>query len=525
MATRTNDMMALLALVLSASACAGSQGGKSANGTAGDENQTDNGGKASGGANGQGSTGGTNAHGGSASGGKNSGGKNSGGSAGSMTGMPMEIPPRSPPGSCGLEKPAFCENFEKKSPGGRGGHLDESMWAFTRWGHQTRQHFVRNPASQDTERTIIALFCGKPFKGLLQPDDVQICDGTGVDGLTSGQLNEVYDDQGDFALNSFHSRQLFDFTDRTGTVVFDVDAKVNPMNLGHGWWVEFWITEDSAPAPYHEAPSVTSYPRAGVGINFQGLNDCPQGREATSIARVFVSKDYQIVHDYPGWELDLPSDEDRCITTADEKLNHFEIKVNKDQLEVWASDAGSMDNFHRLATAKMLDLSFTRGYVHFQHSAYNAPKDGDVTGVQTYRWDNIGFDGPSYAVPRVYDVPDNDEGDIDETGGRLYGYYFKSPEWISKTISDVDLTKAVGAQLDFNVMVYSKRTLQYRLNGGTVHDYQMQEYGRGGLGTYSLPLELDELKDGDNTLDVRLKDPGDLEEYFGNAELAITLGK
>jgi hypothetical protein len=497
MTTRSNGFFAALAAATLLSACAGSQGGKTNPG-----------------------------NGGSGNGNSGSGGSgNTGNNTGNTGNMPMEVPPRSPPGSCGLEKPAFCEDFEKKSPGGRGGDIDESVWSFARWGHETRQHFVRVPSTQETDRSIIAVFCGKPFSGLLFPNDVQICDGTGVDGLTSGQLNEVYDDQGDFAFNSFRSRQLFDFTDRTGTVVFDVDAKINPMNIGHGWWVEFWITEDAAPAPYHEAPGVTSYPRAGVGINFQGLNDCPQGREATAISRVFVSKDHKIIHDYPGWEIENAEGPDRCITTVDQKLNHFEIKISKDQLEVWASDAGSMDNFHRVATAKNLDLSFTRGYVHFQHSAYNAPKDGNVTGVQTYRWDNIGFDGPSYAIPRSYEVPDNDEPDVDGRGGRMYGYYFKSPEWLSTTIAGVDLSKAKGAQLDFNVLVYASRTIEYRLNGGAVHEFVTQTFDRPGLNAYSLMLDLAELTDGDNTLEVKLKNPNDLPEYFGNAEISITEGE
>ena len=45
-----------------------------------------------------------------------------------------------------------------------------------------------------------------------------------------------------------------------------------------------------------------------------------------------------------------------------------------------------------------LNLSFTRGFVHFQHAQYNAAKAVDGVSLsarhQTYHWDNIGFDGP-----------------------------------------------------------------------------------------------------------------------------------
>ncbi|MBL8742372.1 MAG: hypothetical protein JNK04_14790, partial [Myxococcales bacterium] len=40
--------------------------------------------------------------------------------------------PRPEPGSCQLADPAFCETFDKPSPGGRGGDLDERLWSVAR---------------------------------------------------------------------------------------------------------------------------------------------------------------------------------------------------------------------------------------------------------------------------------------------------------------------------------------------------------------------------------------------------------
>src|SRR5687767_6519792 len=37
--------------------------------------------------------------------------------------------------ACGLGNAAFCETFDAPSPGGRGGEIDETRWAFSRWGH------------------------------------------------------------------------------------------------------------------------------------------------------------------------------------------------------------------------------------------------------------------------------------------------------------------------------------------------------------------------------------------------------
>ncbi len=435
--------------------------------------------------------------------------------------LPMQVPSRSPPGSCGLASPAFCEDFEKKAPGGRAGDMDETHWAFARWSHLGGQFFVRKPATTETNRSISSVFCGKPFADLLMPADVQICDGVGVDGLISAQLNEVFDDLGDFGINSFRSRQLFDFTGRTGTVMFDVDAKVNPRASGHGWWIEFWITADPEPLPYHEAPTVVSYPKNGLGINFVGDNDCPQGREATSVQRVFVMKDYKIVHEFSAGDLDHKTNNDRCVKTQDQKLNRFKILVSKDKLEVWGSHHDDAKNLHLMASTSNLDLSFTRGYIHLQHSQYNAPKDGNVTGVQTYRWDNIGFDGPSYAPTRAFSVPDNAEA-IGEPG-IMFGYHIDERRPTELTIPGVELKDATKASLDLNTFTWGPRTVEYTLNGGPPHTFAVPDFGRDGVRCNAVPLELSELVNGDNRLTLRMTTPQSqgLPEYVGNIDLSL----
>ena len=437
--------------------------------------------------------------------------------------LPAQVPPRAPPGSCGLDAPAFCETFDTAFPGGRGGDIDERTWAFSRWGHQTRQHFVRVATSNETDRVIGSTFCGKPFSNLLLPNDVAACDGVGVDGLTSMQLNEVYDDQEDFAFNSMRIRQLFDFTDRSGTIVLDVDAKINPFNLGHGWWVELWITEDPSPMPYHEAPGIVPYPRNGLGINLQGLNTCPQGREATEVSRVFVSKEYKIVHDYPGWTLEHDSDQARCFKAKDQKLNRIKLVVTKDRVEVWASDFDDAMNPHRIAVAPILDLNFTRGYVHLQHSQYNARKDGNVTGIQTYRWDNVGFDGPTYATPRAYEVADNTLPDLDGQHGHMYGYQLTDKSFTTVQLKGVDLSGATSASFNLNVLLNSQRSLLYRFNGGPTHTFTVPAFDREGLRSFSIDQPLAELVAGDNTLEfMSSSGQTDKEEYVGNIELSVS---
>jgi hypothetical protein len=472
-------------------------------------------------------------------------GADGGGSAddGGSDSGPDPIDSPHPPGSCGLDEPAFCETFETAHPGGRGGDIDETLWSFSRWAHLVQFMWVRVPAKTYDDRLYPATFCGEEFSGIMPPDDVRACQGVGADGSTSNQLHEVFDDQGDFAFNSMRVRQPFDFTDRTGTIVWDVDAKINPHNGGHGWWIEVWITEDPQPMPYHEAPMVVSLPRKGLGLAFRFGGGCPSTDDAwgNMLESIVITEDYQIRNwfDDIGWQ----TPDTRCFRSMDGHLNHFELRISQDHVELWASDFDDPDSFQLRATETDLDLPFSRGYVHFQHAHYNAAKDGlegceegvpDTcpTPTQTFRWDNIGFDGPTYPTPRGYDVADSyDPGPEDGPDTGIYtGWYFEGSAPRSFTVSDVDLTGAIGASFNLDVIMAELQTFEYRFNGGAWHAFTLPTSFEGRVGGpgfrgYSLPVDLAELVDGDNTIDVRVPTPHEEPiEGLGNLDLTIEVG-
>jgi hypothetical protein len=454
------------------------------------------------------------------------------GSGGKSPGAPSTDPVDAglEPGTCGLEQPAFCETFETLHPGGKGGDIDETRWSFARWAHAVQSMWLRLPASTSDEHAFPATFCGEPFSGILPDDDVRICDGVGVDGTTSLQLNEVFDDQGDFALHSMRIRQPFDFTDRTGKIVWDVDAKVNPLNLGHGWWIEVWITEQPIPIPYHEAPTIAGYPQNGVGLAFQFGADCPEDATGAPASweselgwqsapeAVHVTNKSRIVHSYPFWEFQAAGDE-RCFRTGDAKLNHFELKLSKDQMEIWATDYDDPSNLKLRGVVGPLDLEFSRGYVHFQHGQYNAPKDGYVAPAQTFRWDNIGFDGPTYPMPRGYDVANNSEM---RDGGRMIGWMLDDGHTQALDVPGVDPTGAISATLTFDADYAPNQDLEYTLNGGPPHLFttpEMEGIGRGVHG-YAVDVPVGELVAGDNVITVRVPVP-EYNESIGNVELTL----
>jgi len=468
------------------------------------------------------------------------------GSGSQSTYVPPVIDPHAAPGDCGLDHPAFCETFESPSPGGRGGDLDETNWSFARWGHQVQYMWERGPASTYADRLYPATFCGQPFAGILPDADVKICPGYGVDGKASNQLNEVFDDGGDFALNSMRIRQPFDFTGRTGKLVWDVDAKVNPINLGHGWWFELWITADPSPLPYHQAPTVTSYPRQGVGLAFQFGADCPEDDSGaadgwkgkvgwqSALESLHVSDGYQIVHDTPFWELDQTGD--RCFRVADAHLNHFELRISKSRAELWASDYDDPSTLKLRTAIPVLDLPFERGYVHFQHGQYNASKDG-LTGcngengqcptrAQTFRWDNIGFDGPTHPTPRSYDVADPM---IPGAGGGMRFGWFLNEGPQTFTFNNVDLSNASAASFNFMMDGGPGTQLQYTVNAAAPHMFTYPETtGKpGGIHGFSAQLPVAELQTGVNTITVKRMDkaPANVQSGIGYVDLTIEVSK
>ena len=237
--------------------------------------------------------------------------------------------------------------------------------------------FYRPVASTQTGYDVSATFCGAPFSNIAVLQDYKFCNGVDGKGVASKQLHEVLQDGGDnIYVNSMMTRQPFDFAGRTGTIVWDVDAKIFPRNDGHGWWTEMWISEDPGPLPYQQNfPSVDSVARNSFGLVFQGTNGfegCDKAKMMNGVTAAVVSNNYNtrdLISATDMWKAPYG-----CFKIADSKLNHFELHINTDTAELYASDAGVPSSLRLVFRATGLNLNFTRGYVSFQHTHYNARK-------------------------------------------------------------------------------------------------------------------------------------------------------
>src|SRR5262249_45833767 len=125
-----------------------------------------------------------------------------------------------------------------------------------------------------------------------------------------------------------------------------------------------------------------------------------------------------LFENYAGQMLD-PGNAGKYVPMKPGKLNHFEVLVSQQQIEIrvspFSDDGKSFDPPQSLYTANV-SLPFSRGYVHLtthNHATLKYTGPGKGFGVDTptdavvARFDNVGFDGPVITNWREYEVPDS----------------------------------------------------------------------------------------------------------------------
>lgn len=488
-------LFVVVSTVALASAC--SKGTADATGDAGEGNRnpgsgglSDTGGSSAGGSNSD--------HGGAPGDGR---GGTAGMAAGGSPGPGQDRPPPDP--SCDLPNAAFCDAFTKESPGGRAGALDDARWTVARLGFGCAYTF----SFPETPLNLCGVWKTVAPGGA----DSQFC----VNEDNEPRWAEGFDDNTDFNYLSARIRQPFDFEGRTGTIQWQADARTAG---GHGWWTEAWITAEPVPGPNLHDPDqlVTSKEALAIvfdlncGMSAAGLGTAGSG--LVGVSRISVVHDHAFTHKYDPFA--GPLGNKRCVKTTQNAMNTFHVKLSKNRVEIWASDAGSAE-LRQIAEAD-IDLGFTRGYVNLSHVHYNAHK-AEVTTFQSYQWAHVAFDGPQLAVPRAYEIADPlskvHTSCLDKDSFHIaYGVTDAStfdvgagPDTpVTLKFTDVDPTGGVSARLNFNTTYVARGdTLKYRLNGKGWHDYAIPStyvttWERQG---FSVPVPVVDLVKGDNTVE------------------------
>jgi hypothetical protein len=316
----------------------------------------------------------------------------------------------------------FCETFDNINPGipSRTGALDPNVWGVAR-----TTGFVNLGQGQYNAWAPTQLLTCNGIVNVMPPNDIMIC---------NGQLHEASNDDpsglfenGGVTTLAMYPKQPFDFAGRTGSISFDVS---NDSHGTHSAWPEFWVSNLPVPAPFNHFNSWESLPQHGFGVRFAaqvapgGYGLCPNGNNLNSsrwtvdsgvVVRNYVMEDvsYQGV-DYgtasnPPLKLNIL---DCVIAPPDGSgiMNHIEVRVNQNEIDIYATDAGvvaSPTTLRKIASITNANLTFTRGLVWLQDVHYNADKGGAPSERNhTFIWDNLAFDGPFTDRDFAYDALD-----------------------------------------------------------------------------------------------------------------------
>jgi len=415
---------------------------------------------------------------------------------------------------------AFCETFDQPAGiGNRSGDLNGTLWGVSRL-----LGAVNSGQGQfyDVIPTIMQK-CGQNVQAQ-PPNDVAIC---------NGQLVESQSDQGGVTSISMYPKQPFDIAGRTGTIAFDVS---DDSHGNHRVWPELWYTDQPVPTPFVHFSSLQSTPRNGFGIRFAG--SCPPGDLACRFNlgcpnflvndRVVTVDSAVVVNNYVSNDSFTDSSPVPatisvqhlgCVkaSSGPGDMNHFELRVSQNEIDVYGADAGST-TLRQIAAITNAPLTLTRGLVWLEDVHYNGNKDGPDQGTHTFTWDNVAFDGPVLPRDLAFDVLEA----LTPVGPNYPGVLnlgwpvgITDADALTLTVPGVsNIAQAAGAILTFNYSTTNPITISYRVNNGAWHDqawpfgpcYTQNGAVSCGEKTIAVPVSLSEVQPGANTIQFKGSD-------------------
>lgn len=437
---------------------------------------------------------------------------------------------------------AFCDTFvgpTSNPAGDREGQLNAAVWGVS------RQLGVSNLGQGQADAAVKSLqMTGTcPTQTVTIETDIEICNGqlnevvNDNPDITPANENQV-DDGGGVTSLAMYPKQPFDWSGRTGAIVFDVS---DDAGGSHDAWPELWVTNTPAPDPFVHDSSWQALPQYGFGIRLDA--ECTTGQDGgcgstCNTAGDVVSVGSAItVNNYAENEQDpygqdggdsspqnpatLQVVQTGCVTepTAAGQLNHFEVDVSVSAIKVYGTNAfaGTYDPavtpLVLLATIPNANLGFTRGLVWLEDAHYNGNKQVNpkLQAMHTFTWDNVGFDGPALAGDLGFDAPDALTSPYYapvSTQETNLGYPSTASSPATLTVPGVaGVGQAVGALLTFNYQApdTNSLTLDWSVNGHTGSTTSpMSAYAdaQGGPFTEAISVPLADVVAGNNTVAV-----------------------
>jgi hypothetical protein len=326
--------------------------------------------------------------------------------------------------ACGMQLDTapvvFCDTFDAPAGignGNRAGELNGNVWGVSRATGN-----VNLGGEYNMWNATVLQMCDGTTPTVLPPNDVIICNGQVREA--SNDNNSLTFENGTVTSLAMYPKQPFDFAGRTGTVSFEVS---NDSAGTHSSWPEFWLSDAPVPDPFSHFATWASLPANGFAIRFAASCDpgeqceCPNANnlntnrwtiDSAVIIRSYVEEDTEGYGVSTGTTVTLLD----CVIASSGPgggMNHVELRIAQNQIDVYATDAGvapAPATLKHIAVINNANLTLTRGLIWLEDVHYNADKGDPSRPTQrqhTFAWDNVAFDGPFVGRDFSYDAPDN----------------------------------------------------------------------------------------------------------------------
>jgi hypothetical protein len=433
----------------------------------------------------------------------------------------------------------FCDTFDAPAGignGNRAGQLNGNVWGASRalgagvnFGQM--QYGMWN--------STVIQNCDGTTSTVTPPNDIIICDGQMREAVNDN--NSLIFDNGDVTSLAVYPKQPFDFAGRTGTVSFDVS---NDSQGSHSVWPEFWMSDLPVPDPFSHFNSWEAMPANGFGLRFSSVapagtqGQCPNTNNLSSsrwtvegavISRGYVDEDTD-GYGPTGTTLTMLD----CVisSTGPGNMNHVEIRVSQNQIDVYATDAGvaaTPTTLRHIASITGANLTFTRGLIWLEDAHYNADKETSMLGISaslsqrqhTFSWDNVAFDGPFTDRDFTFDAPDALTPAVN--GAVNLGKYSAANATSTWTITGLPANPQAAAArvlFDFNVQVGNPNptTLTVIVNGHAQSvPWPYPDNTNLDWRTYAVTIPLTDLVAGTNTVQLG----ADVAIVYANVDLVL----
>jgi len=179
------------------------------------------------------------------------------------------------------------------------------------------------------------------------------------------------------------------------------------------------------PDPFNHFDSWQSLPANGLGVRFDGV--APIGQQGTcpntnnldklrwTVDSAAAVRSY-VLDDTLGYGPHRENDDSGLRDRVERpgQMNHVELRISQNQIDVYATDAGvaaTSATLKHIAVVTNANLTLTRGLIWLEDVHYNGDKILDPARSSqrehTFSWDNVAFDGPFTYRDFSYDAPDN----------------------------------------------------------------------------------------------------------------------